>query len=81
MRDCPMCQTLWRKYKNGIAEHVAVENRLKVATLKRDDAVMEELTIATATALRDRDHAREMFRQHEATPHALVTAGTGIHRR
>ena len=75
MRDCPVCQALWRKCAQATAEHVATENKFKLAVLKREDTLIAELARTTQAANQERKQAREAFHLHETTVHAASTRG------
>jgi hypothetical protein len=76
MGDCQTCQQLWRKYTSATREHVSLENKLRMATLRRHYNEIRDLNVEVETAYRERVRLRATIRLHDDTVHAgLLKAG------
>ncbi len=77
MGDCQTCQHLWRKFTSATREHVSLENKLRVATLRCDYDELCNLNVGAEAAHRERVRLRETIRQHDATLHAGLVRADG----
>ncbi len=69
MRDqsCPECNRLWREYALATTEDVKVDGQLKLAQLRYDPGLSEQLTSQSDTAAEKRESLRQQINEHEAT--------------
>ena len=75
---CETCQRLWREYSSATTEHVKLENKLRLAALKRDYEGLKELTLKVEQAVHARETAREDIRLHEVMMHSRVLANGAV---
>jgi hypothetical protein len=64
-RDCGECQRLWRAYNAATTVHLALENRLQLAALGRENEAFVQLTLDIEDVAQKRASASETIRQHE----------------
>ena len=62
---CPECDELWLEYSATTIEHIALENKLKIAVVEHDALSIEVLTAVTEMAAIARDSVREKIQKHE----------------
>jgi hypothetical protein len=77
MGDCQTCQQLWRKYTSATREHVSLENKLRMATLRCDYDELRNLNGGVEAAHRERVRLRETIQLHDAAVHAGVVKVEG----
>jgi hypothetical protein len=76
MGDCETCLQLWRKYTSATREHVSLENKLRMTTLRRHYDELRDLNVGVETAHRERVRLRAAIRLHDAAVHTgVVKAG------
>ena len=64
-QNCEECRRFRRAYAAATTIHLALENRLHLATLGRENEAIAALTLQIEVAARKRASAREAMRQHE----------------
>jgi hypothetical protein len=69
MRDqsCPECNRLWREYAFATNEDIKLNGQLKLAALRCDPGLSEQLGIASDNAAGNRESLRHQIKTHEAT--------------
>ena len=69
MRDqsCAECNRLWRDYAFATNEDIKLIGQLKIAALRYDPGLSEQLAIESATATQNRESLRQQIERHEAT--------------
>ena len=69
MRDqsCPECNRLWREYALATNEDIKVDGQRKLALLRYDAGLSEQLTSQSETTAEKRESLRQQINEHEAT--------------
>src|SRR5207237_6363194 len=62
---CPECDGLWLEYSATTIEHIALENKLKIAVLEHAALSIEVLTAVTEMAAIAPNSVREKIHKHE----------------
>ena len=83
MRDqfCLECNRLWREYAIATNADIKLDAELKLAALRYDPGLSEQLTSASDTATHERESLRQQIKEHEAwhaahgTPHTADSGG------
>ena len=65
-QNCEQCRHLRRAYDAATTIHLALENRLQLVTLGRDNDAIAALMVQIESAARTRANSREAIRQHES---------------
>lgn len=73
VRDCAMCERLWRAYSMATRQHINFEARLKLAVLSRQPDV-PTLTHLAEKARDDRVAAQRAVEEHASFAHLDATA-------
>ena len=74
MRDqlCSECNRLWREYAIATNADIKLDGELKLAALRYDPGLSEQLTTASDAATHERESLRQQIKDHEAW-HAAPT--------
>lgn len=69
MRDqsCPECNRLWREYAAATNEDIRVNGQRKLALLRYDPGLSEQLTTQSESTARERESLRQQIKEHEAS--------------
>src|SRR5262245_50604148 len=77
MGDCQICHQLWRKHTFATREHVSLENKLRMAALRRDYDRHRALKVGVEAVDRERVRLRARIRAHDASAHNGVVKACG----
>ena len=72
MHGCHTCLILWEKHTTATREHILLENKLRMATLRRNYDALHQLNVELEAAHRERVRLREAIQLHDATEHVRV---------
>ena len=72
MHECQTCLGLWERHTTATREHVLLENKLRMATLRGKYDVLHRLNVDLDAAYRELVRLREAIRLHDATVHVRV---------
>lgn len=72
MHECQTCLKLWGSHTTVIREHILLENKLRMATLRRNYDALHHLKVELEAAHRERVRLREAIRQHDAAEHVRL---------
>jgi hypothetical protein len=61
---CPECEALLAAAQKAAERHIAAMGRLQIATIRRETAIVEAMTIVVREAHAERERALEDFRTH-----------------
>lgn len=67
---CEECQRLWLEYASAIAEHIRSDDKLFLATVRRDFDAIKPLALGVDAAEKNRSHLRTALTDHESAAHA-----------
>jgi hypothetical protein len=76
MRDhnCSECNRLWREYACATHEDIKLDGQLKIAALRHDPGLYEQLAIGSKKAAQERESVWEQIKRHEATHNGFVNS-------
>jgi hypothetical protein len=64
--DCSECRRLWQQYQDATFNHIELDNKRRLAVLRRDLKVIAILTPQVEQALAERRTLQQTLRRHEA---------------
>jgi hypothetical protein len=64
---CIECNRLWREYAFATNEDIRIDGQRKLALLRYDPGLSEQLTIASDNAAQTRESLRQEIKKHESS--------------
>ena len=65
--SCAECNRLWREYASAANTDIKLNGQVKLAALKYDAELSEQLAPASDIATKERESLRQQIKEHEAT--------------
>jgi len=69
---CQECNRLWREYALATNQDIKVDGQRKLALLRYDPGLSEQLTTQSETAAHDRESLRQQIKEHEESHRGFV---------
>ena len=63
---CAECNRLWREYALATNEDIRLDGQMKLAALRYDPGLSEQLALASDAATQQRKSLRQQIKEHEA---------------
>ena len=67
--DCQDCQQLWHAYAQATTRHIELTGKQRIAQLRREQEIIQQLEPEVVAAEQARNDARESIRRHELDVH------------
>jgi hypothetical protein len=80
-QSCAECIRLWREYALATNADIKLNGQVKLAALRHDDRLSEQLAPASNAATHQRESLRQQIKEHEASHedcNARASKETGV---